>query len=60
MSRASRQALTSDSCKSPNTQWKMPSEEKRDGKTGEVKRKKERGKRREEKGKELREKKGGS
>ena len=30
VSRASRQALTSDSCKSPNTQWKMPSE----GKTG--------------------------
>ena len=31
VSRASRQALTRDSCKSPNTQWKMPSEEKRDG-----------------------------
>ena len=30
VSRASRQALTRDSCKSPNTQWKMPSERKRD------------------------------
>ena len=34
VSRASRQALNSDSCKSPNTQWKMPSEEKRDGEEG--------------------------
>ena len=30
VSRASRQALTRDSFKSPNTQWKIPSEEKRD------------------------------
>ena len=30
VSRASRQALTRDSCKSPTTQWKIPSEGKRD------------------------------
>ena len=28
VSRAPRQQLNRDSCKSPNTQWKMPSEEK--------------------------------
>ena len=37
VSSASRQALTRDSCKSSNTQWKMPSEEKR-GREEEVKR----------------------
>ena len=28
VSRAPQQQLNRDSCKSPNTQWKMPSEEK--------------------------------
>ena len=43
VSRASRQALTRDSCKSPNTQWKIPSEGKRD-KGEEVNRERKEGK----------------